>query len=141
MRPRLWRDSEGNLALDTGLQQLEANHKRSFAEMMQRGFNTGNSSSSTSSQRTTTADQLAAYDATWMHDSPPRQHVMQRVADKDATAAGSQPTAMRQQQDIQHVTTPAVDDMMDPLARGLQPVAEEDTAWRLAYRRAHDTRL
>jgi hypothetical protein len=72
-------------AIATGLQQLEANHKRSFANMMQRGFNTGNSSSSSSSQRITTADQLAAYDATWMHDSSPRQHVMQRVADRDAS--------------------------------------------------------
>jgi hypothetical protein len=63
---------EGNFAPDTGLQQLKAKHKRSFAEMMQRGFDTGNSSISSSGQRITTADQMAAYNATWMHDSPPR---------------------------------------------------------------------
>jgi hypothetical protein len=139
VRPRVWRDREGNLAPDTGLQQLEAKHKHSFADMMQRGFSTANNSSS--SQRITTADQMAAYDATWMHDSPPRQHVMQRVADRAATAAGSQPTALRQQQDLQHVTTPAVDDTGDPLLRGLQPAAQDDTVWRLAYKRAADTRL
>jgi hypothetical protein len=139
VRPRLWRDSEGNLAPSTGLQQLEAKHKRSFTEMMQRGFSTGNSSSS--SHRITTADQMAAYDVAWMHDSPARQHVMQRVADRDATAAGSQPTAWRQQQDLQHVTTPAVDDTMDPLVRGLQPSTQDDPAWMAAYRRAADKRL
>jgi hypothetical protein len=61
VRPRLWRDSEGNLAPDTGLQQLEAKHKRKFAELMQGGLSIG--SSSGSSRRITTADQMAAYDA------------------------------------------------------------------------------
>jgi hypothetical protein len=117
VRPRLWRDRDGNLTPDTGLQQLEAKHKRSFAEMM------------------------AAYDAVWMHDSPALQYVRQRVADRDATAARSQPTDLRQQQDLQHVTTPAVDDTEDPLLRGLPPAAEEDTVWRLAYKRAADKRL
>ena len=140
MRPRLWRDSDGNLAPNTGLQQLEAKHKRSFAEMMQRGFPTGGNGNS-GSNRITTADQMAAYDAVWMHASPARQHVRQRVADRDATTAGSQPTALRQQQDLQHVTTPAVDDTVDPLLRGLQPAAQEDTVWRLAYKRAADKRL
>jgi hypothetical protein len=120
MHQRLWRDSDGNLAPDTGLQQLEAKHKRSFAEMMQRGFPTGGNGNG-GSNRITTADQMAAYDTVWMHDSLARQHVRQRVADKEATAAGSQPTALCLQQDLQHVTTTAVDDTEDPLLRGLPP--------------------
>jgi hypothetical protein len=139
VRPRLWRDSEGNLAPDTGLQQLEAQHKRKFAEMLQGGFSTG--SSSGSGRRITTADQLAAYDASWMHASPARQHVRQRVADRETTAAGSPQTALRQQQDLQHVTSPAVDDMEDPLSRGLPPGSEADAAWGAAFRRAADKRL
>jgi hypothetical protein len=34
---------------------------------------------------------------------------------------------------LKHVTTPAVDDTMDPLVRGLQPAAQEDAAWRMAF--------
>jgi hypothetical protein len=139
MRPRVWRDSEGNLAPDTGLQQLEAKHKRKFAEMLQGGFSTG--SSGGSGRRITTADQMAAYDASWMHPSPERPHVMQRVADRAATAAGSPETALRQQQNLQHVTAPAVDDTADPLSRGLPPASEADAAWGAAYRRAADKRL
>jgi exonuclease III len=136
VRPRLWRDSEGNLAAATGLQQLEARQKRTFAELLQGGFSTGSSSS-----RITTADQLAAYDAPWMHDSPERQHVMQRVAERAATAGESQQTAWRQQQALQHVEAPAVDDTTDPLDRGLPPALEADAPWVAAYRRAADKRL
>jgi len=139
VRPRVWRDSDGTLAPGTGLQQLEAKHKRKFAELLQGGFSTG--SSGGSSRRITTADQLAAYDASWMHPSPERPHVMQRVADREATAAGSPQTALRQQQDLQHVTAPAVDDTADPLSRGLPPASEADAAWGAAYRRAADKRL
>jgi hypothetical protein len=71
------------------------------------GFNTGNRNNNSSSSRITTADQRAAYDVVWMHDSPARQHVRQPVADRDATTAGSQLTAWQQQQDLQHVSTPA----------------------------------
>ncbi len=140
VRPRLWRDSEGSLAPDTALQQLEAKHKRTFAEMMQQGFG-GSSSSSGSGRRITDADQMAAYDAPWMHSSQDRQHVMQRVADRAAIAAGSQPTALRQQQDLQHVTAPAVNDTVDPLIRGLSPPLEGDAPWVAAYRRIADKRL
>jgi hypothetical protein len=139
VRPRVWRDSEGALAPDTGLQQLEAKHKRKFAEMLQGGFSTGRGNSS--GRRITTADQLAAYDASWMHPSPERPHVRQRVADRVATAAGSPRTALRQQQDLQHVTAPAVDDTADPLDRGLPPASEAEGAWGAAYRRAADKRL
>src|SRR5689334_7297073 len=55
-------------------------------------------------------------DFSWMHPSPERPHVMQRVADRAATAAGSTATALRQQQDLQHVIAPAVDDT-DPELR------------------------
>ena len=139
VRPRVWCDSEGNLAPDTGLQQLEAKHKRKFAELMQGGFSTG--SSSGSSRRITTADQMAAYDASWMHASPNRQHVRQRVAAREATAAGSPQTALRQQQEMKTVPSPVVDDTEDPLSRGLQPASEADAAWGAAYRRAADKRL
>jgi exonuclease III len=136
VRPRVWRDTAGHLAPDTGLQQLEAKHKRSFADMLQGGFS---NNSSSSGQRITTADQLAAYDAVWMHSSQERQHVMQRVAARDA--AGSQPTGVRLQQQLQHVTEPAVDDTKDPLDRGLQPASQADAPWAIAYRRACDKRL
>ena len=136
VRPRVWRDSDGNLAPGTGLQQLEAKHKRSFAAMLQGGFSDNNSSSS---RRITTADQMAAYDAVWMHNSAERPHVMQRVAARDA--AGSQPTELRLQQQLQHVTEPAVDDTTDPLERGLQPATEGDRPWAVAYRRACDKQL
>jgi hypothetical protein len=132
MRPRIWRNSDGDLAPATGLSQLESSHKRKFAEMLQGGF---------SARRITTADQLAAYDAPWMHASPARQHVRQRVADRVATAAGSPRTALRQQQDLQTVDTPAVDDTADPLSRDLQPASEADGPWSTAYRRAADKRL
>jgi hypothetical protein len=112
IRPRVWRASDGSLAPDTGLQQLEAKHKRKFAEMLQGGF-----SSRSTGSRITTSAQLAAYDASWMHPSPERPHVMQRVADREATAAGSPQTALRQQQDLQYVIAPAVDDTVDPLLR------------------------
>ena len=110
IRPRVWRDSAGSLAPDAGLQQLEAKHKRSFADMLQGGFS---SSSSRGRHRITEAEQLAAYDAPWMHSSQERQHVMQRVATRDV--AGSQATAMRLQQQLHHVAEPAVDDTTDPL--------------------------
>ena len=139
VRPRLWRDSEGCLAPATGLQQLEAKHKRKFAELLQGGFSTGNGRGASS--RITTADQMAAYDAPWMHDSPERQHVMQRVAAREDAAAESQQTAWRQQQDLQHVDAPAVDDTADPLARGLPAAADADEQWVGAYRRAADKRL
>jgi hypothetical protein len=139
VRPRLWRDSEGNLAPATGLQQLEARQKRKFAELLQGGFSTR--SSSAASGRITTADQLAAYDAPWMHDSPERQHVMQRVAERADTAGESQPTGWRQQQALQHVAAPAVDDTADPLDSGLPPASEADSPWVAAYRRAADKRL
>jgi hypothetical protein len=142
VRPRLWRDGEGSLAPATALQQLEAKHKRSFAEMMQQGFDgSGGGSSSSSSHRITDAEQMAAYDAPWMHSSQDRQHVMQRVADRVVTAAGSQPTLQRQQQDLQHVVAPAVNDTVDPLVRGLAPPSEGDVPWVAAYRRVADKRL
>jgi hypothetical protein len=134
VRPRVWRDSDGHLAPDTGLQQLEAKQKRSFAEMLQGGF-----SNRRSSRHITEADQMAAYDAVWMHNSQERQHVMQRVAAREA--AGSQATALRLQQQLQHVEQPAVNDTQDPLVRGLQPAAAGDKPWAVAYRRASDKHL
>jgi hypothetical protein len=107
--------------------------------MVQGGFSTD--SSSGTSRRITTADQMAAYEASWMHPSPERPHVMQRVAERAATAAGSTATALRQQQDLQHVIAPAVDDTADPLSRGLQSASEADAAWGATYRRAADKRL
>jgi hypothetical protein len=114
---------------------LEAKHKRSFDEMLQGGFSTSNSSS----RRITTANQMAAYDAVWMHISQERQHVMQRVAARDA--AGSQPTDLRLQQQLQHVTEPAVDDTKDPLDGGLKSAASGDKPWAVAYHRACDKQL
>jgi hypothetical protein len=51
---------------------------------------------------------------------------MQRVAAREDAAAESQQTAWRQQQDLQHVDVPAVDDTADPLARGLPVGTDAD---------------
>jgi hypothetical protein len=134
MRPRLWRDQEGALAPDTALQDLEARHKRKFAEMMQQGFRP--SSRSRFSQEA----EAAAVHANWMDPSPPRLHPRQRAA-AAAAAAAAPITAQRQQQLLLQVTEPAVDDTIDPLLRGRQEATDADTPWWAAYRHASDKRL
>ena len=133
VRPRLWRDREGALAPATAVQDLEARHKRKFAELLQQGFR------SSSQGRFSQEAQAAAVHANWMDPSPPRLHPRQRAA--AAAAATSPITAQRQQQLLLQVTTPAVDDCVDPLFRGAQEAGDGDTAWRAAYRHVSDKRL
>ena len=134
MRPRLWRDQEGALAPATALQDLEARHKRKFAELLQQGFR------SSSHSRFSEEAQAAAVHANWMDPSPPRLHPRQRAA-AAAAAATSPITAQRQQQLLLQVSAPAVDDTEDPLFRGGQEAGDGDAAWRAAYRHVSDKRL
>jgi exonuclease III len=134
MRPRLWRDEDGNLSPATGLEQLERTQKRTFAQMMQQGF------SSSSQRRFEEADVAAGVHANWMDPSPPRLHPRQRAA-AAAAATDGQLTSQRQLQQLQTVDKPAVDDTVDPLVRGLTPASQDDLPWVTAYRSASDKRL
>jgi hypothetical protein len=133
VRPRVWRDKQGALDPEGGLQQRELSLKRRFDELLQQGF--GSSSQGRFSQE----DVAAGVHANWMGPSPPRQHPRQRVA--AAQAAAGQVTVQRQQQQLQHVDAPAVDDSADPLVRGLPEPAPEDARWVAAYKRAGDKKL
>ena len=78
----------------------------------------------------------AAYDAAWMRPSPLRQHPQQRAA-----AAAAVVTAQRQQQLTSQVrTTPAHNDMADPLT-GRSNQLDGETSWQAVYRRLNDKRL
>ena len=139
MRPRLWRDSEGNLAPTTGLQDLEARHKRKFAELLQRGFSTGSSGGGSSRRIPLQADQMAAYDAPWMDPSPERQHVCSggregrysRGVTGDSAAAAAGCSMLKPQQ----WTT------RGPPGQGGAAAWDGDAPWRAAYRRSADKRL
>ena len=136
LRPRLWRDLQGAEAPGQGLSQMEAGQKRSYTEMVAagatraataRGALGGSSRSSTFS----TAAQQAAYHASWMDASPPRQLPMQRVANAVAVL-----TVQRQQQLQQQGQELAVNDSWDPLVGNAPGVPTGDFEWVHAYRRA-----
>ena len=136
VRPRLWRDEDGALNPAAALPQMEQKQKRTFAQMMQQGFGSGSSSQ----RRFEAAEVAAGVHANWMDPSPPRLHPRQRAA-ATAAAAEGQLTSQRQQQQLQTVMEPAVDDTVDPLARGLPPASLDDLPWVTAYRNASDKRL
>lgn len=127
IRPRAWRSKQGALDPATSLQQLEAGQKRTFDDMMREGFSQNG--------RFAAGVVAAGVHASWMDPSPPRQHPLQRArAGQDVTAAA--PVAARQDQQLLHVTSPTVDDSVDPLVRGREPALPADALWRAAYARA-----
>lgn len=133
IRPRTWRDEEGNLSPATALPQLEARHKRSFDDMMREGFGSRNLG------RFSAEAAAAGTHAIWMDPSPPRLHPRQRAA--DARAAAGAVTAQRVGQQLLYVEAPAVDDTEDPLERGTQEPLPADAGWIASYRRASFKRL
>jgi hypothetical protein len=136
MRPRIWRDRAGVEDVQQGLAELEAAQKRSFEDMLQGG--TQGSSRGNGSQRFSDAVLLEAYHAPWMDPSPPRDLPRQRVA-----AAAAVITVQRQQQVLQQlqISSPAHDDLQDPLTQQLGPVDTSSFSWVSAYRRAGHRRL
>ncbi len=133
LRPRTWRDDDGNLSPAAALPQLEARHKRSFEDMRREGFGSSNLS------RFSAEAAAAGTHAIWMDPSPPRLHPLQRAAaTQDAVR---ELTAQRAAQQLLYVEAPAVDDTVDPLERGTQEPLPADAAWVAAYRRASFKRL
>ena len=133
LRPRTWRDDDGNLSPATALPQLEARQKRSFDDMRREGFGSRNLG------RFSAEAAAAGTHALWMDPSPPRLHPLQRAAATQAAAGVV--AAQRAAQQLLHVAAPAVDDTEDPLARGTQEAEPADTEWMAAYRRASFKRL
>lgn len=127
IRPRLWRGSDGQLSA-SALADMEAGQKRSWQAMM--------AAPSGSRQVRVSDEQLvAAYDAPWMHQSPPRLHPRQRVA-AAATAAVAAATLQRQQQQQQQqLTEPRVDDLADPLTGQIQLVQPSQHGFVRVWRR------
>jgi hypothetical protein len=104
--------------------------------MLQGG--TQGSSSGNGNQRFSDALLLEAYHASWMDPSPPRDLPCQRAA-----AAAAVITVQRQQQVLQQlqISSPAHDDLQDPLTQQLGPVDTSSFSWVSAYRRAGHRRL
>jgi hypothetical protein len=134
MRPRLWRDRLGAEALQAGLQEMEAAQKRSFEEMQQ-GSTRGASSSS---QRFSDAALMAAYHAPWMDPPTVRDLPRQRAA-----AVAAVVTMQRQQQLQQRlqISSPAHDDLLDPVTQHMGQVDVNSYSWVAAYRQAGHKRL
>ena len=127
MRPRLWRDSVGQAAADS-LPQLESGQKRTYQDLQ-------SGAARAAADNFSDAAQMAAYHASWMDPSPPRQLPRQRVATRAALV-----TAQRQQQEQQQqqlrVDAPAVNDLEDPLTGQQQRVDTSGMPWLAAYSRA-----
>lgn len=127
IRPRLWRGSDGRLSA-SAVADMEAGQKRRWHDMM---------AAPSGSRQVRVSDQelVAAYDAPWMHQSPPRLHPRQRVA-AAAVAAVAATTLQRQQQQQQpQLTEPRVEDMADPLTGQLQLVQPSQHAFVRVWRR------
>jgi hypothetical protein len=84
-----------------------------------------------SSSRFSTAAQLEACDAPWMHPSRPRLLPPQRAANAAAVT-----TLQRQQQQAtqQQVSEPAVSDLADPLTGQVDEVCTAGYKWVAAYK-------
>ena len=143
MRPRLWRDLQGAEAPGVGLSQLETGQKRSYEQMMAAGAvmvgtnsRAADSSSGSGSSAFNTPAQMAAYHASWMDASPPRQLPRMRVA-----AAAAVLTLQRQQQLQQQAQAPAVNDALDPLLGHASAESRPRFEWTAAYKRAAHKRL
>lgn len=128
MRPRLWRDRQGQLAVPSGLNNLEAGQKRTFQDMM--------SAPQASSAAQPAATQSHNYHEEWTATPPPRLLPLQRAAARLAVV-----TDQRQQQHQQTATRPAVEDLADPLTGSVQPVDSAMHPWVEAYKRLHSERL
>lgn len=138
MRPRLWRNRLGAEAPQGGLQEMEASLKRTF-EQMQQGSAPGNSQGAgSSSQMFSDAALMAAYHASWMDPSSPRQLPRQRAA-----AAAAAVTVQRQQQQAhqQLISSPAHNDLLDPVTQHMGRADGSSYKWVAAYKRAGHKQL
>jgi hypothetical protein len=95
-------------------------------------------SSGSNSQRFSDASLMAAYHAPWMDPSRGRELPRQRAA-----AAAAALTLQRQQQleQQQRVSSPAHDDLTDPITQSSVAVDSSSCSWVPAYRRASHKQL
>lgn len=124
IRPKLWGSGMGGARPDA-VSSMEARQKRRFEE----AFGAAGSSGS----RLREADLAPLYHASWFDPSPPRLHVRQRVAERDATL-----TQQREEQQARTATIlyPELDDTLDPLEQDGVLLAARP-AWSHAWLRAH----
>jgi len=126
VRPRGWGDGGAAGAAAAAVPEMATRQERrweeAFAAGPRRRINI------------TSADQASLYYASWFDPSPPRLHVRQRVADRNARVSDQRAAQLAA---AAAILWPLVDDRQDPVggAEGATP------PWVAAWRRAHHKRL
>ena len=138
MRPRLWRNRLGAEAPQHGLQELEASLKRTFEQLQQSSGAANTQGAGSSSQQFSDAALMAAYHAPWMDPSRDRELPRQRAA-----AAAAVVTEQRQQQlqQQQQISSPALNDLQDPITQHVGRSDVGEYRWLAAYQRAGHKQL
>jgi exonuclease III len=132
VRPKLWGTGVGP-AVVGAVGDMAVRQKRRFAEAMEQPGGSGARAPPLREE-----DLAPLYQPSWFFPSPPRLHVRQRVAERDA-----QVTQQRAAQEarVAAILYPEGDDTGDPLAQAELDRSSGAPVWRSAWLRAHHKRL